>query len=142
MGTRSAIIVELTQEDKDKLQIENQFNFLLMTCQFDGYPTYMGKMLLKHYGTQKKAARLVNKATHVSSVCPTIKETKKYIDRYFKGMNPISEECVYNHWKGCIQNYIYVYRLNEGWRMHTINYRTGKLNQGRLLKGWLNIDDF
>ena len=142
MGTRSAIIVELTQEDKDKLQLENHFNFLIMTCQYDGNPNYNGKVLLKYYNTQKRAVRLVNKVKHVSALMPTLKETKKYMDKYFKGMSPITEKDVYNNWKGCLQNYIYVYRLNEGWRVHTIDYRTGKLSQGRLLKGWLNVDNF
>lgn len=140
MGTRSAIFVELTKEDKEKLNIFNtELDFLMLTCSYDGYPSYMGKVLLKYYNTQKKAFRLVNKAKHVSAVEPTIKETKKNI--VFKGISPIPKEDVYAHWRGSMMNYIYVYSLNEGWRVHQINYRTDKLTEGRLLQGWLNVND-
>ena len=80
MGTRSNIFVKLNDHEYGRIY-----------CHWDGYPTYMGKMLLKHYKTHSKCKSLV-KLGDMSSLRKNIRPNKKSPHTF---ENPQDNACVF-----------------------------------------------
>ena len=77
MSTRSYICIKLSDEDKKKLDTEDEY--LGVYCHFDGYiKDGVGETLVTYYNTPFKARRLVMKNRNISSLGDFLKDTRFY----------------------------------------------------------------
>jgi hypothetical protein len=55
MSTGSLIGYKIPEKVKDEMRTAHKF----ISCHFDGYPTYVGRVLLEHYNTPKLVKSLI-----------------------------------------------------------------------------------
>ena len=97
MSTRCLIGVELKGR-----------KYKYIYCQSDGYPEYVGKILIENYTTRKKVNELIKRG-NLSSLGETIDECKFYNDGELYQIDylPFIQE---HH-----QEYIYMFNLENEW---------------------------
>lgn len=107
------------------IQTEND-QYVSIYCHWDGYPSYNGVMLKRHYNDRKTVEELV-KMGNIAMLKETIKKT--YITAY-KAKSEQACTCtkseLFSHhgWNG--QEYIYIYNLNGEWEAYKEQYEPSK----------------
>jgi hypothetical protein len=125
MSTRSLIAIE-----------NENYNYDVIYCHWDGYPSHVGNMLVSNYNTEDKVKNLVSNGA-ISSLGQTLKETTFFKDRGEDIVikENISYDELRDYAKDSWVDYLYVYFIDkECWQYSIVEENFGHMNNIPKLK--------
>ena len=131
MATRSRIGIELSDG-----------SILSVYHHWDGYPTWLGRILNTHYTTREKVEDLIDGGDMSSAWtnCGWNNETRPQGPMYYSERG---EDCppqfastteeLFEQCDNCCAEYVYIYTPNHGWVAHNVyDYISGKFQSATL----------